>query len=225
MLKKTVKYLTDLIFPEECIFCASPKNLLCSDCRSLLDIFSTHKPYRGRSLRDLYAATSYQNRFVKGSIAQFKYEPFLKCLKTPLAGVIRDHLDLIEKKPDFSDYTLVAVPLARNRMRWRGFNQAEELAKEISASLGIPVLLGLLEKTGNSAPQATLSAQERKENIKNTIRCKKSGQIMGKKILLIDDIFTTGATMEECARILLKNGARTITGLVVARSEPADHNS
>jgi ComF family protein len=210
----------DLMFPAECIFCGRPGSLLCGDCRQLFDIISIHKQYRSKKLRDLYAAASYQNRFVKSAIAKFKYEPFLQDLKIPLAETICNHLDLIENKPDFGTYSLAAVPISKKRMRWRGYNQAEELAKEISATKNIPLLRGLLEKTGNSSvPQATLLAAQRRESVKGTIKCGKPETAAGIDILLVDDVVATGATLEECADVLLKNGAKTVIGLAVARSE------
>ena len=219
MFKKLVEKIFNLAFPAECIFCGRIGSLLCADCRQLFVINSCHKRYRSKNLSDLYEAASYQNRFVQKAIAKFKYEPFLKELKGPLADVICGHLKLIDNKPDFETYSLAAVPLSKKRKHWRGFNQAEELAEEVSKTLGIPLLYELLQKNDGSAPQATLSAAERKKSVKGTIRCKKPPNAAGIDILLIDDIFTTGATMEECAHVLLENGAKTVTGLVLARSE------
>lgn len=217
-IAKTFKTLSDLIMPADCIFCSAPGNLVCGDCRHLFDIHPVHRPYRGEKLQDLYAAASYDNRFVKETIAKFKYDPFLKNLKIPLAAAICDHFDLIEDKPDFSNHYLAAVPLSKKRLRWRGFNQAEELAKPLSLALQIPLLPNLLEKNRHSSPQATLSAEERKKNIKGTFRCVNTGLVKGKKILLVDDITTTGATMEECAAVLIENGALAVTGLAAART-------
>lgn len=211
------KKFWDWFLPLDCFFCSAPGSLLCQDCRALLDISSVHQQFSSKILADLYVAGSYQNRFTKKMVRVFKYEPFVKELKRPLASLIFDHLALLETKPDFSNFVLVPVPLSDKRMRWRGFNQAGLLADELSRLMNLPVT-DCLVKIRNGSPQADLPAKERKTSVKGTIACRKTEQILSKKILLIDDVFTTGATMEECGRILLKNGAKTVVGIAVAGS-------
>lgn len=116
-----------------------------------------------------------------------------------------------------SEFVLIPVPLDKKRLRWRGFNQAEELAKGISKFLNIEILNNILIKTKETLPQVELSDEERKENIKGAFACQNQEKIKGRKILLVDDIYTTGSTMEECARVLKKAGAKEIIGIVVAR--------
>ena len=102
-------------------------------------------------------------------------------------------------------------------MKHRGFNQSEDLANNLSASFKIPVLRNALIKVKNTAPQAELDKEERGKNIINAFACDNSEVVKGKKILLVDDVYTTGSTMEECSRVLKENGAKSIWGIVVAR--------
>jgi ComF family protein len=160
---------------------------------------------------------------VRRLIHLFKYEPYLKALSQPLADFILSHLALLKMEegeqilerlnPSF----LTAVPLSGRRQRQRGFNQSAELAKELAKKLSIPLLDGCLIKVKNTASQVELSEKERKENVKGAFLVKKSAGVKDQKIILIDDVYTTGSTMEECARVLKKAGAKQVWGIVVAR--------
>jgi len=139
------------------------------------------------------------------------------------------HFQLLNNKPDFfypvrdrrssngADFLLIPVPLAKRRIRWRGFNQAEEIAKNLAEYLEIPLINDVLIKTKETLPQIDLAEEARKENIKGAFLIKNEEKIKGKKILLIDDVYTTGSTLEESSRILKKAGAREVWGAVVAR--------
>ena len=112
---------------------------------------------------------------------------------------------------------LIPVPLFKRKLKKRGFNQAEEIAKELSRVLKIPLISDNLIKTKETPPQVNLSEKEREENLKNAFFCKNPALIKQKKIFLIDDVYTTGSTMEECAKTLKQSGAKEIWGIVVAR--------
>lgn len=113
----------------------------------------------------------------------------------------------------------MSVPLEKKRLKSRGYNQAEVLAKELSQILEIPLIVDNLVKTRKTLPQAKLSAKERGENVKNAFSVKNPAEIIGKKIFLIDDVYTTGSTMEECATVLKNAGARQVWGVAIAREE------
>lgn len=110
------------------------------------------------------------------------------------------------------------VPLHTKRLIWRGFNQSTELAKQISRSTNIPVLNTALVRTRNTKPQTQLGHKERKENLKNAFAANPE-QIRGKSILLIDDVYTTGATLRECSKAILGAGAAKVDVLVLARTQ------
>jgi len=109
------------------------------------------------------------------------------------------------------------VPLSRRRRRKRGYDQAQLLAEKTAALLNVPIIPAL-EKIRNSRVQSTLTtAQERKANISGCYAVCTTADIRGKRILLIDDIVTTGATLSECARVLLLHGAESVCGATLAR--------
>lgn len=112
---------------------------------------------------------------------------------------------------------LIPVPLHKKRYLWRGFNQAELLAKEIGKRFNLPVLANVLSRTKNTTPQTQLNILERKENIQSAFSCLRPELIFRKNILLIDDVCTSGATLEECAKALSCGQPGKIWGLVLAK--------
>ena len=215
MWKKAGNFILEILFPQFCFNCGIEGTYLCEDCKSILEITGFHQKYSASNLKDLYFALSYNNPLSKKLIQRFKYEPFVKELTKPLSSLIIAHFQLMDNKPDFSGFLIIPVPLGKRRMKWRGFNQAEEIGKELAEFLKIPLIPDCLIKTRETISQVELPEDARKENVKGTFSVK--NRILGKKILLVDDVYTTGATMAECARILMESGAKEIIGIAVAR--------
>lgn len=212
-------FLLDLLFPKFCFSCQREGSYLCEDCKATLDILRFHQKYNTEHLKDLYWALPYQNPLVKNLIGKFKYKPFVRNLSKSLSLLIINHFQLIGNPPPFlgGEFILVPVPLEKRRLKWRGFNQAEELAKELSKFLKIPMLGDCLLKIKKTFPQVELSEEERKKNVLGAFLVKNKNGIKGRRILLVDDIYTTGSTMEECARVLKIAGAKQVIGIVIAR--------
>ena len=228
MLIKVKRLLLDIIFPKFCFNCQKEGSYLCQDCQALLEISGFHRNYPFQNLIDLYFAVDYKNPLIKKIIQRFKYEPLVKELGQPLSFLIITHFQLMDHKPDFypatklevrsTDFILIPVPLHKKRLKWRGFNQAEELSKELAIFFRIPLISNCLIKIKETLPQtAALSDQARKENIKGVFLVKDKELIKNKNILLVDDVYTTGSTLEECARILKLAGVKKIIGLTIAR--------
>lgn len=112
---------------------------------------------------------------------------------------------------------ILPVPLHRKRLRWRGFNQAELLARMISLNLDLPLLTENLQRPRFTTPQIELTKKERLTNLRGAFKVRKSEEIEGLSLLLIDDVFTTGATMNECSRALVEAGASKVYCLALAR--------
>jgi ComF family protein len=111
---------------------------------------------------------------------------------------------------------IVPVPLTLRKLRERGFNQSLLISRVISKGSGIPLLMDILFKTRETPPQTRLSAKERRGNLKGAFEGKVGAK--GLRLLLVDDVMTTGATVTECSRQLIKAGAREIIAITLARS-------
>ena len=244
-ISKISNGVLDLFFPKFCFNCKKEGSYLCQDCQSLLEISQYQyclcpKPKRlfqggkcqtcrSKKLDGLYFAIPYQSPLIKELIQKFKYHPFAKELAETLSLLIITHFQLLDNKPNFfypvregkssngANFILIPIPLNEKRLKWRGFNQSIEIAREVSKSLKLPLVSNCLTRIKNTQPQVELSAEARKENVKDIFVCQDKKEILGKKILLIDDLYTTGATMEEAARVLKESGAKEVWGVVVAR--------
>jgi len=238
-------FLLDLFFPKFCLGCKKEGTYLCDDCRALLDIAEFDyclcgtKPIRlaslaqgkpqgkcqrcqNKKLSGLYAALPYKEKqLTRKLIYQFKYQPYLKDLAKTLASILVEHFVVSGKNNDeiWDNGVLIPIPLDRKKLKIRGYNQAEELAKELSKILQIPVISENLVKVKFTKPQMELSKEEREENLKGVFILKNPSAIAQGKIFLVDDVYTTGSTMEECTKILKDYGAKQVWGIVIAREE------
>jgi len=198
---------------------------LCQDCKSTLEIIDKHQKLntvKYRYLDDLYFPLEYKGYLIKNLIQKFKYEPFVKELSKTLSDLIIEHFQLIEEKPDFSNFLVLPIPLEKKKLKWRGFNQSSEIGKNIAQYFKVDFLDNILMKNKKTLPQVALPEAERRKNVLGVFSVKLPEKIQGRKILLIDDVYTTGTTMEEAAKVLKTAGAKEIIGVVVAKAGVKD---
>ena len=124
----------------------------------------------------------------------------------PHLPIARDDLDIV-----------VPVPLHRSRLWWRGFNQAALLAAEVADRLDLPLDTGVLVRVRATNPQTSRHHDERLRNVRDAFHAPRPKRVAGKRILLVDDVMTTGATAEECAGMLLDAGAKAVDVFTLAR--------
>lgn len=185
-----------------CPVCAlpTPSGQVCGACLQ-------HPPDFDRTL----AAFSYHFP-IDRLLHAFKYSgnlALIDILAKPLAQLAADH-----PKPDF----LMPMPLHPGRLKERGFNQSLEIAKPISRWLGIPLIADACQRTRDTPTQAGLKWKERRRNVRGAFAC--DLDLSGKKIAVLDDVMTTGATLNEISRILKSQGASEVRAWVVARTLP-----
>jgi len=240
MFKKLFKALLDLLFPVQCISCNNDGDWLCSDClnkilnqkheQTTCPICNTPGYNNGTVcptcqktfyLDKVFIAVPYENELIQKLIKTFKYN-FVKDLSIPIAEIMINYFKKVNSINLLNNYPInvISSPLSKKRLRWRGFNQSELLAREIAKKLNLNYLPNLIIKTKNTKEQAELNRQERLINIKNAFMINKKDQpeISGQSFLLIDDVITTGATLGEMAQVLKSNGAKEIWALVVAKN-------
>jgi len=235
------KFLLGLFFPSFCFGCQKEGTYLCPDCKAILEIMEfqyclcNKNPSQiklslsengkcdkclNKNLSGLYFALSYkENILIKKLIYNFKYQPYIQNLSKTLALLLAEHFLVSGNNNEhmWQNGILVPVPLTKRKLKSRGYNQTEKLAKELSKILRIPVISNNLIKTKSTLSQINLSGKEREQNLKNAFMLKNPSEIAGKKIFLVDDVYTTGSTMEECARIFKENGIKNIWGIAIAR--------
>ena len=222
-------FLLDLFFPITCFGCDKPGTYLCFKCFKKLK-FLEHdnlKLVEKNNLNNIFIAGNYQNKLLAKLIISFKYNN-IKSLGYNLAqflnffweGKIKT-LEFEDKKlaATFKDILVIPIPLSKKRMRERSFNQSEILAYFFCQEFSYQLFLGLKRKAGRKN-QAQLRADKRKKNIKGSFFCDKQGVkiIRNRNVLLVDDVITTGATLNEAAATLLNLGAKRVYALVLARA-------
>ncbi len=211
-----------------CLLCGDrgDKNGLCRGCRdSLPRLTGAHCPVCaipgptgelcGRCLNKpplfdrIVAAFTYEFP-ITVLIQALKYHGNLACAR-PLAAGLADTLDT-EPYPDL----IIPMPLARARLAGRGFNQALEISRPVAAEFGLDITVDACHRTRESAPQASLPWKHRATNIRNAFAC--DFDVDGKSVAVVDDVLTTGATLNELALTLKRRGAREVIGWIAART-------
>ncbi len=150
---------------------------------------------------------------MSAAIQQFKYHRNLSVGKL-LAQLVATHFPFVATHYD----VIIPVPLHLDRLRWRGFNQALLLSRAIGQAHQIPVDPFLLARSRPTMPQVHLTEKERRENVKGAFTVPKPEHIQHRQVLLVDDVYTSGATVTECTKALLNAEARAVDVFTVARA-------
>lgn len=230
-------WLLELVFPYRCLVCGKylDKKYLCSKCFNALPVkrqsecVGCKQPTPdGRTcafckeqnpLDQLLIVSDYGDPNVAAVIKRMKYG-FIKDLLDPLHELTRKYLNQRAKNGKSfltGDPLPVPVPLHYRRENWRGFNQAQILAEKLANTYQIKYVAALA-RTTHREPQAEIENREKRlENARGLYACVAAGVVAGRNIVLIDDVCTTGATLNECARVLKDSGARSVSALVLAR--------
>jgi ComF family protein len=223
--------LLDLIYPPRCIFCTEiipfqEERGICKRCRNTLPFIEGKvcqkcgKPIQDSDHRTTcfdciknshvydrgWAVFAYEG-MVKDAIYRFKYgghKEYGKYLGKLMAEKIKYQIS--EEGFDL----IIPIPIHKRRKKERGYNQAEELAKSISSELGIPMDPFILARVKETSPQSGLSIVQRQNNIKKAFKIDDTINLHQMKILLIDDIYTTGTTINYCADLLKERGAKKV---------------
>jgi ComF family protein len=197
------------IEPPLCTLCGVPfpsreiKNHLCGACLTRRKYFTIAR------------ALGYYEGPLRETIHRWKYEE-----KSYLTNFFGEKLaEGFQRYWDFESFDLlIPVPLHPHRLRERGFNQALLLVKELNRRTQIRYSKKLLQKKRLTTPQVHLSGGEREKGVRGSFHIQREEEVEGKSILLVDDVYTTGATVNECAKVLLKAGAERVDVLTLAHA-------
>ena len=228
MAFKIAEKIKRLLFPPVCPLCEEilpdGKTRICASCRPKAtylteplclrcgkEIADEEKEYctdcekKPKSFVRGFPAMSYREP-IRRSIVKFKYQnksSYADCFATE---IIRAHgRDIKDVAPE----VLIPVPVHKRKLEKRGYNQAEVLANSLGAYLDIPVDAGIIRRVVNTTPQKSLNDEERQKNLEKAFISDKK-QVQYKKVMLVDDIYTTGATIEACTKILKNAGAKEV---------------
>ena len=204
--------ILDWLFPKKCMFCGtiSPTEACEDCCKGLPKLEDPLCMEQADHLDRVYALWAYDGRIPDG-IAAFKFHGKAHLSRWFAQRLTEELGDLLRKE---ACDIVVAIPMHPKKLRRRGYNQAQLLAEDIATALALP-FHGCLHKIKNSKTQHELKGKERRNAQKGSYAC---DPLHGEKVLLVDDICTTGETMKECARMLKEAGASQVIGLAIAKT-------
>jgi len=219
----------DLVFPIFCLQCGKEGVFVCTSCLNKLrrlesqtciscekpsPVGQTHPGCSSKNKTDaLLSVSPYSDPLCNKAIKTFKYN-YVTSLAPVLGRLMAEEIANNGIEQAVKEFVAIPVPLHHRKFRERGFNQSELLAKVVSSLLEIPLETSAVERSRYTKPQSELMPDAKKDNIRSAFSAIKKGP---KKVLLIDDVVTSGSTLNEVARQLKKAGTKTVWALTFAR--------
>jgi len=230
-IRSGVNLVLNLFFPPRCSFCTQimewsrrEEELICPDCLNQISLIDSEGClYCGKKLLDekkecscrqderklyyakVYSACEYSG-IIRQKLLDFKFSG-KKELSRVFAWLIIRKLQMTNKK--FFDI-IISVPMHETSVRKRGYNQSELIAEHIASYYSTPLVVKNLVKTRETLAQSKLDKKDRIQNLKDAFKTTSKKELVGKKILLVDDILTTGSTVNECSKVLIESGAKEV---------------
>ena len=227
MIHRIIKPFVDFLYPPNCVFCdlvlRDAREIICESCWDSIPRYSQEggiiqelreKIGEGLMLADAFAPWEFDTK-MQYLIHQLKYNHH-KRISQEFGR--RMHQALCESMFGQDIDLIVPVPLHKSRRRKRGYNQSELIALSLAGYMSVPVDTSCITRTVNTQSQTRLDIHQRMSNVNNAFDVANPERIRDRSVLLIDDVITTGATMNACAAQLLANGARRVSGLSVAKA-------
>lgn len=230
-IKSIPEYTIKLIYPPRCIFCSKLLELkekskmeICKECFSNIPFISNNDIFMKNfflgtdslhtGIDKVFSMCEYRG-IIKQAIIKYKYFGKVHCYRT-FAAIIAKRLRNIIDLAEFD--MIISVPLHKRKERSRGYNQSFLISKELAETIGIQEGSHYLVRKKYTDVQSLLHSNDRFLNVKDAFVVTNEDDIKSKSILLVDDVLTTGYTLNECGRILKKAGAKKIYAVVIAAS-------
>ena len=208
--------ILNLIYPQVCGICGKGKNTyLCKKCENKLKAIAIfgQDEYLDKYFENHYYIFKYDN-LIRNLIIDYKFNE-----KPYLYRSFLEFFNKYQKKyVQFEIYDIIIpVPISKKRNKERGYNQSLLIAREMAKNENVKLRNKVISKVKNNNTQSKLNKEERAENVKNVYKITNNKEIIDKNILLIDDIFTTGATLNECSKMLKQAGTKKVDVLTIAK--------
>jgi ComF family protein len=210
-----VMFLMDLLYPPRCLNCGRVDTRWCDNCQNDFAQQPIVDPTQQRVFPPLHAiaATAVHDNQIQRMVQALKYEN-----ATYVAHHLGQRMAQQTIRVGWHVDAVTYVPLHMTRYRQRGYNQAKLLADEVAGLLGLPTLDGALHRDFFTRSQVGLGQAERRENVAEAFRATPN-LVTGRHLLLVDDVLTTGATLQSCATALVNSGAAAVYGLTATSAQ------
>jgi len=222
---KFIQRALDWLFPNyTCLVCKCELNnsdniYACDKCVTQLAI----------NVDEVKLVNESETQYFQKGFAPFVYDgdvtKLILSLKYNNNGLVAEFLapfmaaTILRYKIDLTDFEIVPVPLCKKRRKFRGYNQSELLADEVAKHLGLKVDTNILTRIKDTTPQKKMTVVERRENLDGAFATNNTNNIVGRSFIIVDDVFTSGSTTNECAKMLIGAGASCVYVLVAAKVE------
>jgi ComF family protein len=239
VVRQWIESAIGLVYPRNCLFCSTAlaeqeRGVICAACLST--VRQIEAPFCQQCASPFAGAVS--DSFVCGYCQDLRFAFTRTVCGCRAEGIVRESIHrfkynremylgphlaewLIEAARQWIDWqtvdAIVPVPLHPRKKRDREFNQAEYLSAALSRHFDRPVFDGQLRRVKDTVTQTALDAEQRDRNLRNAFTARRTDVFEGKRLALVDDVFTTGATLNSCAKVLRRAGARSVIALAVAR--------
>lgn len=233
LFEKSTQFLSDLFYPPRCVNCDAADSWLCDHCCRQIPLISSPvcercgTPFsKNLSLTVCKQCNHNPLTYIDGLRAAAYFEnnplrPAIHCLKyrnnKAIASVLGQILVDAYQRFNMVAEMIVPVPLHSSRLRGRGYNQSELVAKQMGKLLHLPVNMVTLQRIRKTESQMELGAEKRHQNVANAFACQQRGYL-SQHILLVDDVCTTGATLDACAQALKESGVASVWGITLAKA-------
>lgn len=208
--------ILEIIFPTTCIICGGlNKNALCKKCETKLESKLVYKmeKYKNKNFETHIYIANYKGQ-IRNKILNYKFHSKPYMYKTFAKITIKSQkIYEILKTYDI----ITEIPIHKKRKNKRGYDQSQLIAREIGSNVEGLEYKQILQKTKNIVPQSSLNKKQRKQNIKDAYKIQTKEKLLGKRIILFDDIYTTGSTANECAKELKQAGVKEVLILSLAK--------
>lgn len=227
VMKALLKSAVQFLYPAYCAYCNQPAPasmlVLCPRCWNSLIPCTPMHVHSLNSCAQIQACSTIDDYYSLWTFTQHT-QVLVHHLKyrrtTRLAPVLGEKMAPLLQAASYKHPIdcLIPVPLYWRRQLWRGYNQSELLSRALAEAIGVPVCTGALKRVRNTKSQTQLSLEERQENVHRAFAVKKPTVVSNKSIALVDDVLTTGATANACARVLVEAGAKHVVALSLIRA-------
>lgn len=214
------KNILDIIYPQTCGICGKiNKKSICRKCEIILEkqaqftVINEGKEIEDKNFNEIIYIFKYEG-LIRNTIIDYKFNEKSYLYKTLVDFMIKNR-KILQKINNYD--IIIPVPISKKRQKERGYNQSLLIAEEISKKSNIQINKDCLIKTKNIIEQSKLNKEERNTNIQNVYELRNKEVFLDKKILLLDDIYTTGSTVNECSKILRQANPMQIGILVLAK--------
>jgi ComF family protein len=219
IVSRLTTILREILFPCTCLVCSKGDKYLCNNCEQSVKLNAVEIINFNQTKPPLLYSALYSQVPVKTAIRNFKFQD-LKSLSQPISSWLNNYWQLILNNDQTLPQNFLVIPVPLHRLRYlaRGFNQAEILAKSFCEHFNYELITNkVVTRNRNTPHQVGLKRFERLVNLIDAFAVTDQEKIKNRDIIIIDDVITTGATIEEIAKVLREAGAKKIIGLSVAR--------